>query len=119
MSQRNIVHIEIPTNNARQSGDFYQKLFGWEIEHNEAMNYTMWDPQTGPGGGFSTIGEDTKVGEVLIYVDSSDITADLQHAAALGGAILVEKTEIPGMGWFGMFKDPIGNTIGLYTSMNS
>jgi predicted enzyme related to lactoylglutathione lyase len=28
------------------------------------------------------------------------------------------KTEIPGFGWFGMFMDPTGNRVGLYTSMN-
>jgi predicted enzyme related to lactoylglutathione lyase len=26
--------------------------------------------------------------------------------------------EIPATGWFGMFKDPTGNAIALYTSMN-
>jgi len=34
----------------------------------------------------------------------------------LGGKILRSKTEIPGIGWFGIFKDPTGNSIALFTS---
>ena len=33
MTKRNIVHIEIPTSNSKASAEFYQKLFGWHIEH--------------------------------------------------------------------------------------
>jgi predicted enzyme related to lactoylglutathione lyase len=29
-----------------------------------------------------------------------------------------EKTEIPGIGWFGVFKDLTGNAITVYTSMD-
>jgi predicted enzyme related to lactoylglutathione lyase len=36
----------------------------------------------------------------------------------LGGSIVTPKTDIPGTGWFGVFKDPTGNTLALYTSMN-
>ena len=119
MSKRNIVHIEIPTQNGKASGEFYEKLFGWHIERDEQMDYTMWDPHEGPGGGFSNIDENVKPGDVHIYVNSEDIEADLKKVAELGGTVLQEKMEIPETGWFGMFKDPTGNTIALYTSMNS
>jgi predicted enzyme related to lactoylglutathione lyase len=51
-------------------------------------------------------------------VNSDDIEADLKKAKSLGGTILREKSEIPGIGWWGVFKDPTGNKIALYTSMN-
>jgi predicted enzyme related to lactoylglutathione lyase len=119
MTKRNIVHIEIPTKNGKESGEFYEKLFGWHIERDEQMDYTMWDPHEGPGGGFSPVGENVKPGDVLIYVDSEDIETDLKRVAELGGTVLQEKMEIPTIGWFGIFKDPTGNMIALYTSMNS
>ena len=72
----------------------------------------------GPGGGFSPITETIKPGNVLIHVDSNDIEADLKRIKALGGTVLSEKTEIPQIGWFALFKDPTGNTLSLYTSMN-
>lgn len=118
MTKRNIVHIEIPATDGKASGAFYEKLFGWHIMHDEQFNYTMFDPHEGPGGGFSWVNEHTKPGDVLIYINSEDIEADLKQAAALGGSILREKEEIPGTGWFGIFKDPVGNMIGLYTAMN-
>jgi predicted enzyme related to lactoylglutathione lyase len=118
MTKRNIVHIEIPTSNSKASADFYQELFGWHIERDEQMDYTMWDPHEGPGGGFSPVGENVKPGDVLIYVNSEDIEADLKRVAELGGTILQDKMEIPTIGWWGVFKDPTGNSIALYTSMN-
>jgi predicted enzyme related to lactoylglutathione lyase len=118
MTKRNIVHIEIPSADFAASGKFYEKLFGWKITPVPEMNYALWEPSEGPGGGFNPLGEETKVGEVLIYVNSDDIEADLKKAKSLGATILREKDEIPDTGWFGVFKDPTGNMIALYTSMN-
>ena len=78
----------------------------------------MFDPHEGPGGGFTSIDENVRPGNVLIYVNSEDIEADLKKAVQLGGTILQEKMEIPATGWFGIFQDPSGNSIALYTSMN-
>jgi uncharacterized protein len=118
MTKRNIVHIEIPAADAARAGKFYQDLFGWTIETDAVMNYTMWAPAEGVGGGFSPLGETIQPGDVLIHVDSDDIDADLQRIKALGGTVLSGKTEIPNIGWFALFKDPTGNTLSLYTSMN-
>ena len=82
------------------------------------LNYVGWEPEEGPGGGFNPLGEDVKVGEIMIYVSSEDIDADLKRAESLGGTVLREKTEIPNIGWFGLFNDPTGNVLALYTSMN-
>jgi predicted enzyme related to lactoylglutathione lyase len=118
MTKRNVVHIEIPVADAAKAGKFYQDLFGWKIETDPKMNYTMWEPLEGPGGGFSPLNESVKPGDVLIYVDSDDIESDLKQIQAMGGSVLSEKTEIPTVGWFALFKDPTGNTLALYTSMN-
>ena len=117
MTKRAIVHIEIPAADSEKAGKFYQDLFGWKIETDLKMNYTMWAPTEGVGGGFSPLGETVKPGDVLIHVDSDDIDADLQRIQALGGTVLSQKTEIPTIGWFALFKDPTGNTLSLFTSM--
>ena len=118
MSKRNIVHIEIPAANMAKTGQFYQDLFGWKITREESMNYTLWEPAVGPGGGFSPLGDDIEPGDVIIYVDSPDIDADLKRAVELGGTLVTPKMEIAGVGWFGIFKDPTGNRIAVYTSKN-
>ena len=118
MSKRNIVHVEIPAVNVKDAGKFYQELFGWKIEHMPEMNYTMWEDGSGSGGGFPHVSDDNPAGQVLVYIDSDDIDADLEKVKKLGGKVLQPKTEIPQTGWFGIFQDPTGNVLALYTSKN-
>ena len=118
MTKRQVVHIEIPSTNLDVSGKFYNALFGWKITPMPEMNYATWEADEAPGGGFSPVGDDTKVGDILIHVSSDDIEADLKKVQSLGGTVTRQKTEIPGIGWWGVFKDPIGNTIALFTSLN-
>ncbi len=116
MTKRSVVHIEIPSADFKKSGEFYSKLFGWKITPMPEMDYALWEPQEGPGGGFSPLGAEVEVSHVLIHVDSDDIDADLKKAKALGGSIVREKTEIPNIGWWGVFKDPTGNLIAVFTA---
>jgi hypothetical protein len=118
MSKRNVVHVEIPAADVNSAAKFYQDLFGWKIQPIPEMNYTMWEAADGSGGGFPEVNTDNPVGQVLVYIDSDDIETDLKKVEKLGGKVLHRKTEIPGTGWFGMFKDPTGNVLALYTSMN-
>lgn len=118
MPKRNIVHIEFSTRDPKESAEFYGKLFGWKMETDDTIGYTQWDPGTPPGGGFSPVSQGATPGEVMVYVASDDIEADLKKAAELGGSIVTPKSEIPGIGWWGVFKDPTGNVCGLYTSTN-
>ncbi len=113
MSQRNISHVEIPSRNIDESGRFYHELFGWKITPLPELNYCVWEAAGGSRGGFVPLDGDLKVGDLQIYVDSDDVDADLQKARALGATILKETTEIPS-GWYGLFKDPSGNPIGLF-----
>ena len=93
MIKRNIVHIEIPTSNAKESAEFYEKLFGWHMEHVEKMDYTMFDPHEGPGGGFTQVDENTKPGDVVIYINSDDIEADLNWCGRNGSPTKVNRIQ--------------------------
>ena len=118
MSKRNVVHVEIPAADVQTAGKFYQELFGWKMQHVPEFDYTMWEDGSGYGGGFNKVSDGHPAGQVLVYIDSEDIEADLNRVEQLGGSIVTAKTEIPGTGWFGVFKDPTGNVLALYTSMN-
>lgn len=119
MSKRNIVHVEIPAASVEAAGQFYQELFGWKLQPMPEMNYTMWEAEgSDSSGGFPLASADSPAGQVLVYIASDDIDEDLDKVKELGGRVLREKTEIPGMGWFGIFQDPTGNVLALYTSMN-
>ena len=118
MSKRNIVHVEIPAMNVEGAGKFYESLFGWKLMPMPEMNYTMWEDGSGSGGGFPQVSDENPAGQVLVYIASDDIEADLKKVEKLGGKVLHPKTEIPQMGWYGVFQDPTGNVLAVYTSMN-
>jgi predicted enzyme related to lactoylglutathione lyase len=118
MSKRNVVHVEIPSANVDAAGKFYQELFGWKLSSVPEMNYTMWEDGSGSGGGFPQVSDENPAGQVLVYIDSEDIEADLKKVEKLGGKVIHPKVEIPQMGWYGVFQDPTGNVLALYTSMN-
>lgn len=80
----------------------------------------MWEAGNGDEyGGFPQVSDENPAGQFLVYIASDDIDEDLEKVSQLGGKILREKTEIPGMGWYGVFQDPTGNVLALYTGMNS
>ena len=118
MSKRNVVHVEIPAADVPSAGKFYEDLFGWKLHHAAEFDYTMWEDGSGSGGGFVKVDDNNPVGQVLVYYDSDDIEADLRKVEQLGGSVVMPKTEIPGTGWYGVFKDPTGNVLAIYTSMN-
>lgn len=114
MSQHPIVHIEIPAEDPTVSSAFYGQLFGWQMQTDAQMDYTMFAPGDGPGGGLPRTGEMAQAGRVLIYVGTDSVDGSLAKASELGAQVVVPKTEIPGMGWFGVFIDPTGNSIGVF-----
>jgi len=116
MTKRNIVHIEIPARERTELAKFYADLFGWETQamDDKGMEYTVW--QSGNvRGGFPDLDDTYKPGDVVVYIDSEDIEADLKKIEARGGRTVKGKTEIPGVAWYAMFADPTGNRMALYT----
>jgi uncharacterized protein len=117
VSNHPIVHVEFSARDREEAGKFYADLFDWKIEQLPEMNYATFDDGKGLGGGFNPLTDDNPAGTICAYVQSDDIEADLTRAAKLGGKIIQHKMEIPMTGWFGLFADPTGNIVGLYTAM--
>ncbi|HEV7215711.1 MAG TPA: VOC family protein [Chloroflexota bacterium] len=120
MAAQPIVHVEIPSTDSKAAGAFYAKVFGWQVAAPPGMEfYPMFQASGGPGGGFTTVGdgmpgETRATGEVVVYLASEDIDADLQRIQSNGGETLVAKMEVPGPGWIAIFRDPFGNKVGLF-----
>lgn len=114
-----IVHIEISGRDPKASAAFYENVFGWKIQTDPTLDYTMFDATPGPGGGFMKVdGEMFKSGDTLIYIGVEDIEATLAKIEAAGGKALAPKMEIPNVGWFAIFLDAGGTRMALYTPMN-
>ena len=100
----------------QRSGEFYKKLFGWEIDYGWGKDYATFNTGEGAlsGGGLDRK-DNIMPGNIIMYIHVDDINAMLKKAVKLGAKKVKEKTEIPNVGWFGLFTDLDGNTIGLFT----
>lgn len=117
MEKRSVVHVEIPAADRDAAAKFYEALCGWSYEHvEEPSPYTMFEGGN-TGGGFPDVNEEVQPGDVLVYLDSKDIEADLAQVEALGGKVLLPKTPIGDMGWLAMFSDPTGNRLAFWQSV--
>lgn len=113
----NICHVEISSRDAKKASEFYNALFGWEMNLSMGEEYILFNPGTEPGGGISKV-EDFSAGtNIVFYVQVDDIEASLKKAEGLGASTKQSKSEIPGHGWFALFNDPDGNVIGLFTAI--
>lgn len=111
-----VVHWEIIGKDAKKLQDFYSKLFDWNINADNPMNYGLVQAQgKGIGGGISA---DTQggSGHVTIYAEVDDLQAYLDKAESMGAKTIVPVTEIPGMVTFALFADPEGHVVGLVKS---
>lgn len=121
MSNHPIVHIEFPAKDTKAAGKFYADVFDWKVQTDPNFDYTMFQAEGGPAGGYVTTGQDMpgqlkyEPGDVLVYIGTDDIDASLRQVEAHGGKPVQGKTEIPGVGWFAVFADPTGNRVGLFT----
>jgi predicted enzyme related to lactoylglutathione lyase len=112
------VHVELNTPDPEKAKAFYSKLFQWELEEipNSAVpagTYTIVKVGTGTGGGIMQQVPGGPAGW-LAYVAVEDIHAATQKAKALGGKIMKDVTEVPGMGWLSFIQDPTGSILGLW-----
>jgi predicted enzyme related to lactoylglutathione lyase len=114
MAHHKIIHVELAAKDRKALSQFYNKVFGWQLEHFDDMNYTTFDPGDGVRGGFNPVTDENPSGTTVVYIETDDITASLKEVEKAGGTITMQETEIPNTGRFGMFCDPQGNTVGLY-----
>ena len=120
-----VVHFEIPVDDVNRAKEFYGAILGWDLQDYEMGGGTYTILQTvavderqmpkEPGainGGMMRRSAETPNPVITIQVDAIDDA--LKKIEAGGGSVVTPRTEIPNMGWFAYFKDPEGNTMGLW-----
>ena len=107
-------HIEIPSASVDSAKKFYGGLFGWTFTDVPEMKYTLYTSGEGEvGGGFFNPPEGMPR-VITNYITVSDLEASAAKVPGLGGKVVTERMEVPGMGWFRIVADPEGNNIGLW-----
>lgn len=106
-----VIHFEIGCRDNAKTGEFYSKLFDWQI--NQMGPAGMIDTGAGQGiqGHITALGHEPH-NYVTVYVQVDDAQKYLDKATALGGKTLVPPVKIP-TGTFAWMQDPEGNLIGL------
>ncbi|MCW3995492.1 MAG: VOC family protein [Candidatus Bathyarchaeota archaeon] len=112
-----IVHFEIPVNDVEKLKKFYSDLFGWKIEKTQFNEYysvstvpvdEMGNPLR-PGVNGGMMKKQNPEHKPINYIGVESVEEYSKKITALGGQIIMPKTEIPGMGWFALALDPDGN----------
>lgn len=117
-----IVHFEIPTDDPKRAREFYQKVFGWQMNVMDDMDYTI--AMTGPtgekgpeepgfiNGGIMKRNDLVKVPDIVVEVDSiDDIIKTIEES---GGKMVSKKMPVGNMGFTAYFTDTEGNLTGLW-----
>lgn len=110
------VHVELNTSDVAKAKTFFSQLFAWKMEDMpmEAGSYTLIDVGEGTGGGLMQHPVPGAPSMWLAYVLVDDIDATTKRVKALGGTVMKDKTEVPGMGWLAIIVDPTGAVLGLW-----
>jgi predicted enzyme related to lactoylglutathione lyase len=113
MAEHLIAHCEIPTTDLNRSKEFYHKVLGWEFKP-FGNGYLLFNNHKGTMVGLRQVDEVAQGESTVFHVNMPDIDSILKKAKENGGAVKRTKTVIPAMGWYALFNDPDGNTIGIY-----
>lgn len=117
-----VIHFEIQADNVERAKSFYEKTFDWTITQamkKEEAGMDYWMIMTGPdgtpgiNGGLYPRPDDNKLNTFDCTIQVDDIDKAIEAVKANGGSIRVEKSEIPGIGWFAGGVDTEGNIFGI------
>jgi predicted enzyme related to lactoylglutathione lyase len=120
------VHIELNSTDPAKAREFYAQLFDWELKDiplpgaspESGEVYTTINVGGGTGGGIMRQMMPNAPSARLAYALTKNIRSDTDKAAALGAVILKDVTEVPGMGYLSIIKDPTGALLGLWQFTN-
>jgi predicted enzyme related to lactoylglutathione lyase len=130
MAKGTLNYLQVPAIDLDESASFYEEVFGWQINRSPSVARTSDEPQTGyvgfvdssgqVGGEFVLGREPSREPGLLpsILVDSIDTTLD--EVVTHGGEVVRPRTPIvEGTDWQAMFRDPAGNAMALFESVQS
>lgn len=110
---RQIWQVEVRVQDLARAMHFFGHVFDWEITP-MGDGYAMFDTGVAPLGSIWEVGESGMPLGVCHYVASQDCEADAARAVALGGRVVVERSEVPDVGAWTDTLDPWGNEIAFW-----
>lgn len=112
-------HIELTTSNLGNAKKFYKALFDWKLKDMSMGDgggvYTMIAPGKGPGGGMQAQPMPEAPVTWLPYVEVNDVKKTLAKAEKGGAKVVVPVMDIGKNGIIGIFVDPAGAMLGVWS----
>jgi uncharacterized protein len=110
-----VMRWQILAKDPEKVAEFYTKLFAWDIDTNNALNYRMVDTgsERGINGGIwpaPTQGHSM----VNLYVEVDDVDACLAKATKLGGTVIIGHQKLPDGDEMAVILDVEGIPVGLF-----
>jgi predicted enzyme related to lactoylglutathione lyase len=120
---RTIVHFEIPAEDVQKLKSFYEKLFGWKFTHTDTVGMEYWLIQTvptdeegmllRPGVNGGMYKKENEMQKPTNWISVPNLDESVKRLKELGGKIIMEKMEVPGVGWTAAGLDPEGNQVSM------
>lgn len=121
-----IVHFEIPADEPDRALSFYEQAFGWKATKMEGPQ----DYWLVTAGEKEEPGIDGAIGKredfanlypkqspaVTTVIGVASVEESLKRIQDAGGAVLMPKSPIPGVGYAAYFQDSEGNVLGVFES---
>ena len=119
-----VVHFEIHADDPRRAANFYQEVFGWQIQKWDGpadywLVTTGKPPEPGIDGAILQRQGPINGDAVIAYVCTVDVASvddTIAKITSLGGTIALPKDPVPGVGWLAYAKDTEGNIFGVMQS---
>jgi uncharacterized protein len=110
-----VMQWQIVAKNPDKLADFYTRLFDWEVNTNNALNYRMVSTgsKRGINGGIWPAPPEGH-SMVSLYVEVDDLPAYVTKAKALGGQVIIPPQKLPDGDEMAVLLDPDGIPVGLF-----
>ena len=108
-----ITYLHIPATDVRQAAAFYRDAFGWHINNPESDRPSFDSPNAHLSGAWITDHIAPAEPGLLPYIYVDDIEETVARILAGGGEIVASPFP-EGLLTVATFRDPAGNTIGLW-----
>lgn len=110
-----LFHWEIMVDDSEAAIEFYSRVFDWEFDVEHFPRYPLIKTGDNPGGAIfpKPKSAPNAKSQVNVYFHVDDIEDTLARVKDHGGTVIAPKMAIPGIGYYAMFTDPEGVSVGI------
>jgi predicted enzyme related to lactoylglutathione lyase len=107
---------ELMTTDPAKAVEFYKAIYGWTVTEQQMAHGTYYVLHRGDrmAGGIMKLPMPGVPVYWGTYVAVAHLEASLKRAEALKAKVVVPPNDIPGMGRFAVFTDPVGATLSMF-----